>query len=148
MINDKELENLSYTERQIILKAIKDECLYSEIQELIYKHENVPIEKFIDDPQYLGSGDEIWQKIKEDLYNIYSNNYKEVIIVAGIGSGKSTLTALALGYELFQIGRLWNPQRYYGIKSRSKIAVMNMSIRAMQAKDVLFDFSSDKITGL
>jgi len=135
----REVENLTDSEKQLLRKMLDDEIFYKEVIDNIYICDKVGIQQFIEDENYLGSGDEIWPAIKNDLIKIYELGVREAFMVEGIGAGKSTKTALALCYELFKLGRLKNPQRYYGLRSKTKIAVINMSIRATQAKDVLFD---------
>lgn len=134
-----ELENLTKEERELVDKLLKDEVFYEDVQRKVYKWPEVSIEQFIDDENYLGQGDEIWPTVKEDIIRIFNGKYKEVFLIEGIGSGKSTKIALCLAYELFNLGRLINPQRFYNLRSMTKIALFNMSVRAGQAKDVLFD---------
>ena len=134
-----EIESLTPEEKLLLKKVLQDEIYYEEIKKLIFLYPEVPIDEFIDSPQYLGQKETIWPKLKEDLIRIKQGDYRQVFYIGGIGAGKTTEIALLLAYELFELGRKRNPQKFYSLSSGSRIAVMNASIRARQAKDVLFD---------
>lgn len=104
-----------------------------------YEEEPVAIRTFIESPDYLNAGEHTYDVVKEDLSNIFSGGYNEAVCLEGIGSGKSHKAALALSYMVYRTLCLKNPQAYYpGLSPSSKIAFMNMSTSATQAKKVVF----------
>ena len=101
--------------------------------------------EFIDSQEYYGAKPgEIWPWIYEDIEEIfsgegYSPKYNTVVEIAGIGSGKSTHTALVFGYLAYWIHCLRDPAEYYHLVAKSIIAFVNMAPAAHTAKKVVFD---------
>ena len=79
-------------------------------------------------------------EVKKTLIEVFTkpNQYEEIILDWGIGSGKSFFAGAAIGFMLHQLLSLKDPHAYFGLAKGSPIAIMNMSINGMQAKKVVF----------
>jgi len=77
---------------------------------------------------------------KEDILAIYEENKKRpinlVILIEGIGSGKTTLYSVMTWLEWIRLVCKFNPQRYYGIMRDEIIAFIAMNRSEAQAKRV------------
>jgi hypothetical protein len=71
--------------------------------------------------------DETGRRIKSDL-----------MMLAGRRSGKTTLSALISGYEVFRLFMLENPQKYYRIAPNSEIQIINVAPKREQAIETIF----------
>lgn len=112
------------------------------------QYEEIPVsmEQWMTDDNYFGRPCEgLWPSIREDLLEIHSGDYNEVILSGAIGIGKSTLGEISLCRQLYEIGCLRNPQRTYGLRSGSTIALVNFSVSEKLAQKVVFDAISENI---
>lgn len=73
----------------------------------------------------------------QDLDNLR----KELILVIGRRSGKSTLSALCSSYELYKLLRRGHPQSYYGMPDGSEIRVLCIANDKEQAQVVYQEMS-------
>jgi len=77
---------------------------------------------------------------KEDILAIYEENKKRpinlVILVEGIGSGKTTLYSVMTWLEWIRLITKYNPHKYYGIMHDEIIAFIAMNRSEVQAKRV------------
>lgn len=106
-----------------------------------------PIEQFIDDPFYLGLGDQCCEAVRRTLCDLFdpSAQYREAALIWGIGAGKSFLTSIANSYIVYRALCLRDPQAYYGFAPGSNIAVVNFSVTATQAHKVVFGEIRERI---
>jgi hypothetical protein len=123
-----------------LLDKIGDELLVtSEDSVSVYEEEPVDIRTFIISPDYLNAGKHTYAVVIEDLDKIFNGGYTEAVLLEGIGSGKSHAAAIAIVYMVYRTLCLKDPQSYYpGLSPDSKIAFMNMSTSATQAKKIVF----------
>ena len=106
-----------------------------------FRQKPVTIRTFIDDPYYLNKiPHDVWQSIKDELTEFYTEPfvYEEAVLDKAIGAGKSYWTGICTAYEVYKLGCLKDPLTYFKLAKGSKIAVMIMSPRANQAKDIIF----------
>ena len=116
------------------------------INGIMFDHYPVDIKTFIDSPEYLDCGKECWHEIKKALCELFDldpfhknlSTYHEFVFNAGIGSGKSYLISLLFSYIIYRLMCFRSPQEVYGLARGSKIALVNMSKNAMQARKVVF----------
>lgn len=111
-----------------------------------YEHVPVDIVTFIDSPNYLNLMGSCWETIKQELKLFYEGNYREAVFDKAIGAGKSFESSIIATYEVYRMLCLRDPQKHFGLAPKSKIAFMNMSIRASQARDVVFGDVLNRIT--
>lgn len=97
-------------------------------------------EEFIESPEFLGNSlnNEYWPVVKNDVLDFYESGKREMCCCEAIGSGKSYKSAIIAAYEVHRLLCLKNPQKTLGLSSDSKLTVVNMGTRAMQARKVVF----------
>lgn len=98
--------------------------------------------KFVESPEFLGIGEDVYKRIKEEGNKIWGGitkeQYTEGICLWGIGSGKSFLASvLGLAFVHYLLC-MKNPHKHYGLASDKPLAVVNMGTTATQAKNVIF----------
>ena len=147
MANDSrsfpELERL-LTDPTVTKEQLKELVWLAEHPE--YEERVVGIREFIDNPEYLDCGDECWEQIKDDLEGLFQGyddpqmNWKcnEACFDEGIGGGKTFKASLIITYLLYRTLILCDPQKFFHLATGSGIYFMNMSVRADQAKKVVF----------
>lgn len=119
-----------------------------------FKEKPVPIKEFIEDSSYLNLKGKVFPRIQEILMEIFSGDirnlyvkYDEVVFCAGIGSGKSFMSSIAISYMTYCVGCLHDPATYFGKAPGTNIYFMNMSVSEKSAKKVLFGEISSRING-
>ncbi|MCL4354186.1 hypothetical protein M1349_01810 [Patescibacteria group bacterium] len=105
-----------------------------------YEHRPIPIREWIDALYGSGLKKIIRPKIREVLIEIFNEpgKYDEVVIIGGIGIGKSFLSGAGVAYLIHRLLCLKNPKQHFGLAGSVPIAIMNMSVNALQAKTVVF----------
>jgi len=98
--------------------------------------------EFVNNPYYLGIGEDVWAKIKEEgetIWNLYQEGkISEVVFLWGIGSGKSFLSSVMALLFVHWLLCLESPHKYFRMTNDKPIAVVNMGTTATQAKNVVF----------
>lgn len=145
-LDDLKAKGLNAQEATVVLDILEGKSKVEDyIRRLVYEEDPVDVLTFIESPNYLNLSKETWPSVKEDLVELFSKPYNEAVFIEGIGSGKTTKCALAMVYLLYRLLILSSPQLYYSLMPGSRIALMNMSIRAPQAKMILFGDIKSKI---
>jgi hypothetical protein len=114
---------------------------------LEYKHPVLDIGSFLEDPYYLGKSRHYWPSTKETLVRMFEGSSYEHEVRGDMGSGKSTVAALAMGYCLYKISLATNLRESLGLGPDSNISVVCFSLSGSLAnKDVcriwdIFNFS-------
>jgi hypothetical protein len=106
----------------------------------VYEHRPIPIREWIDRP-YGGNLNPVMRpRIKQMLIEIFDKPgaYDEVVIIGGIGIGKSFISGTAVGYLMHRLACLKDPKRFFNLAGANPIAIMNMSVSGTQAKKVVF----------
>ena len=87
---------------------------------------------------------EPWPAQKEILTNFYKVDENgrriksDLMMLAGRRSGKTTLTSLISGYEVFRLFMYENPQKHYKIAPNSEIQIINVAPKREQAIETIF----------
>lgn len=140
-----QIQNLNQEEKKLFYSllnsAVTSEGLDLSGVENLYTvdYEEIPvsIDRFISDPEYMGkvynNGDLIypfWKKFLHDLFHDNPNKAFEVAISGAIGTGKSTVSSIALTYLMYRTLCLKDPQKFYGLTANSPIVfvVMNLTL--------------------
>ena len=71
------------------------------------------------------------KKTHEPLYN-------ELVLIAGMRSGKTFLGSVIATYELFKLLVMDSPQEYYNLASYSPLFIVNIATSEQQARDTVF----------
>lgn len=134
------INEMSEQERRVffqVLEEMADTGDSETLDNLYYAdYDEVPvdIDTFISDPEYFGAGTEegnlIYPFWKKELRKIFAPGSKffEICITGGIGLGKSTIAVIGLGYMLYKLLCLKNPQEYYGLTKSSIIGIAFFNI--------------------
>jgi hypothetical protein len=105
-----------------------------------YEREPVGISQFIRDPYYLGTilREAIFPQIEDDLVELLDGEYSEVLLKGAIGSGKTTTAYAGIAYDIYKVSCLRHPAKTFGLIPGTALAFINISVRMMQAKKILF----------
>jgi hypothetical protein len=105
-----------------------------------YDQDPVGIVEFIRNPYYLGSRlrDSIFQPIEDDLVELFSGEYSEVLLKGAIGWGKTTFAYIGIAYDIYKVSCMRHPAKSFGLIPGTALAFINISVRLMQAKRILF----------
>ena len=113
---------------------------YQQIHKIDWKWEPVSPETFLLDNYYMGKfcrDGKLYDKWLEVLCEVLNpdKNIYELIITGAIGTGKSTMAALALAYRLYRLSCLKNPAVFYGLMEESAIVFGTYNIYKYKAGD-------------
>ncbi len=108
--------------------------------EFIHSDEYYGDERF----EHLHGHREIWPWVYEEMAEIFSGprhmpKYNTVIEIAGIGSGKSSLSGMVFAYMVYWLHCLRSPASYFNLIADGTIAFVNLAPSATTAKKVVFD---------
>lgn len=79
----------------------------------------------------------VQQEILTDFYDP-QHHYNEMVVVAGMRSGKTTCVSIPATYEAFKLITLNTPCAHYGLPKGSEIFIINVATSAPQARDTVF----------
>lgn len=135
--------------RQLILMEFlnlkKTREAFSNDRTELFEEPPVGIEEFLDSPLYCPASNQIRPRIRKMLIDIFTGDYTEALVIAGIGSGKSYLTSKAIEYIVYRLLCIKNPQKYYNLADDSSIYIINVSTNREQAKKVVFGEIKNRI---
>lgn len=100
----------------------------------------VDIDKFIEDPKYLGKGDEVYPEVMEHLIEINRKDdpYEEAVLTGGIGTAKTTIAVLSTAYQLYKLASFIDPHAEFGLDRSSEIEFVFQSLDYSKAKQVAY----------
>lgn len=99
----------------------------------------VPIERFIEDPNYLGLKGQVYPKVMEALVELNCGKYSEAVLTGGIGTAKTTIAIWTTAYQLYNLLSYVDPQKEFGLDRSSEIVMVFQSITGKLAKMVDYD---------
>jgi len=114
------------------------------------------MKEFLENPKFVTKQDGPRPHNKQLLIDIFDSSsnweefenlgkYEEVLYIAGIGSGKSYVSSMAIVYIIHRLLCLRNPQKYFKFAKGTKIAFVNISKSFSQAKDIVFGEIKNRI---
>jgi len=98
---------------------------------------------FCEHPYFLGM--KLYPKQAAILRQFYKSNYRELVLIAGMRSGKTVLASLFALYELFKLLILPDPAEHYGLAKGSLIFIVTVAVSEEQARDTIFHEIISKI---
>ena len=111
--------------------------------------------EFLENPNFVTEQDKPRPYNKQLLIDIFDHTtweefenlgkYEEILYIAGIGSGKSYVSSMAIVYIIHRLLCLRNPQKYFKFAKGTKIAFVNISKSFSQAKDIVFGEIKNRI---
>lgn len=142
---DAILKTLSPKEREaleavFIAEAEGNTQLAKQLRTQVYLQERPPLEHFLFDKEYLGFHQaEVYPAILEVMHLLDDPSVREGYIAAGKGSGKSTVVSAMMARAVHDLTCYVDPAAYFGMISGEHIAIVNMSIGAEQAENVMLN---------
>jgi len=116
------------------------------LENWLYEERPVSIEQFLFDPYYLGNvAQNTYPVLVEDLKEIFSRNYYEVVLSGSIGWGKTYLASLIMCRVIYEVSCLRSPQLVYGLSPDSKIYFVNISVTQRQSREVINENITSKL---
>lgn len=118
-----------------------------------FEYRPMPIEEWIEKPYAGNVASVLRPRVKQILTEIFQppldkdgnidpdpmkTKYDEVVIIGGIGIGKSFVSGASVGYLMHRLACLKNPKGFFNLAGANPIAIMNMSVNGTQAKKVVF----------
>ena len=106
----------------------------------------VKMETFLTDDHFTLEQDRPRATNKKILTDVFDKgNFEEVLYIAGIGSGKSYVSSMAIAFVIYRLLCLKDPQKYFGFAKGTKIAFLNIATNYSEAKDVVFSEIKNRI---
>lgn len=119
-------------------KHHKDELL-RQVYDQVYEKRFPPLDEFLYSKEYLSLPKRVlYPAVEELLWAIDSPKINEAFIQAGKGSGKSSLTSITMARQTYRLRCFVDPAAYFNFLPDELLAVVNMSISAPQAANVMF----------
>lgn len=140
----KILSRLDPEERQAAIHVLEQRAsgntaLLDRLRGAVYEFNPPPIDDFVFSSNYLGlPRHAVFPEILNLLHQADDPGIREVFVIAGKGSGKSTITSVLMARALYQLLAYRDPSAYFGVLPGTDIAVLNMSISSTQAEFVIF----------
>ena len=99
----------------------------------------VPIEKWIHDPYYCGKDcvDKLypfWKELICDIFKDGKQNYNQIVLTGGIGTGKSTCGLYIILRKLYELSCYQNVAGLFGLMSNTMTAMLYFSLTKYQAE--------------
>lgn len=110
-----------------------------QIKEFEQVREIVPIEEWISDPYYCGRDCveklyPFWKDLICDIFRNGKQNYTQIVITGGIGTGKSTVGLYIVLRKLYELSCYENVAGLFGLMSNSMTAFLYFSLTKYQAE--------------
>ena len=135
-------DSMEFPQLEKIDKVLTLENLVTDFSEIFrYGSPPVPIQQFLDDDFYFGKiAKDLYPANRADLEDIFDpkNTYLEVILTGATSIGKTFMASIAVCYIIYQLSCFKNPHKWLGASPASPIVLINMSINAQKAKEVIF----------
>lgn len=155
----KDLARLSVSEREVLATLLGEldetQVQVSDKPKLIdvlskaeYKEAPVDIETFIKDPYYLGTTcDNIYPKYMDNLKDLFSGGYHEVVLTGAIGIGKTFIASIGICRILYELSLLADPHASLGLAKDTNISIVALSVNENLATKVVFENLVTKLKG-
>ncbi len=137
-----------------ILQELSDKG-YSETLDTIYlvdfKEVPVSIDRFLTDPEYLGSSNDCGNQIYPGWWDVYhsvfddSRDIYEVVLSGATRIGKSSTAVSCMCYMTYLLMCYRNPQKYFGLKEVSRATIAFASLTKELALSVAFREYNDTL---
>lgn len=138
-IPDIPYPDLTEEELLLVKRAQEDPAVLKFLIDEVYEEQPVGLEEFICGQQYLKQDEFIFYTIRAILSQVFDPGIREAFTISGLGSGKSTIGALFLAFNLYRLNCLKQPQTFFNLRPTTTIVTLNVSISKEQAQLVVFD---------
>jgi hypothetical protein len=112
-----------------------------ELQAITFERRRPPLDEFFYGKDFLAlPPNSVFKSIMDVCWAADRSDVREVFVAAGKGSGKSTMVSLLMARGADDLhNHIRDPSAYFQLLPDSKIAIVNMSVGAKQAQDVMFN---------
>ncbi len=146
-----DFDRLTPTEQQILIKILDDPDevakILNRLEDSEYIRSPIQFEEWLEDDYYLGHiGKTLYSVWKDDLIELFTGNYDEAVITGSIGSGKNTMTGVAMARMIYEMSCLRDPQLTFRLEEGSEISFACISLNERLAKRAVFGSIKSKIT--
>ena len=112
-------------------------------EDLDYKDQTLKKMKALETPSYFAEdpyflGEKLYPLQKEMFDRFYREKKTDLIVVAGMRSGKTFEAALFSTYEAFCLQQYDDPATHWGLSKGSEIFIINTATSQTQARDTVF----------
>ncbi len=116
------------------------EAVRNQLYTLNYKTKPVDVVTFVQDRSYLGGTlrGNLYPRLLDDLQELFSSDYVEVLLKGSIGWGKTTFAYVAICYDLYMVSCLRDPADAFGLIPGTSLAFVNISVTEKMARRILF----------
>lgn len=119
--------------------AVGNSGIVGLLQNAVYEYHPPPMEDFVFHDKYLKLPRySVFPAILDLLYLADDPEVREIFVIAGKGSGKSSLTSIMMARAIHKLLSYKDPSAYFGVLPGSHMAVVNMSVSATQAEEIIF----------
>lgn len=134
--NDKYLEKL--LERQRINRG-EQEAYEEKIKLAKEDAPIITIENWIDNEYFSGSfARTMYPKLKEKLIKVINGRYHTIIMGGSTRYGKTVFSMALKARSMYEVSRLANPQRTFGLMDESSLLYLAMNVNEKKARDAFF----------
>lgn len=99
----------------------------------------VDMEEFLLGDQYMDGKEFLYPEVIEELLEMNSGGYTEVLLTGGIGSAKTTCALYTTAYQLYLLSCYKSPHRQYALDPHSELLTVFQSITEKKARQVGYD---------
>lgn len=104
-----------------------------------YRRKPVGVEEFVESPHYLNAKGLVYPPVMEELIEMNSGEYTEVIFTGSIGSAKTTGAVYSQAYQLYLLSCLRSPHAEFRLDPSSEIVIVVQSLNLAKAREVGYD---------
>jgi hypothetical protein len=94
--------------------------------------------RFFTSEHYVANPGAIWPALVNELCEINSGRYQELVATGGIGAGKTSISLFTIMYQLYLVLCMRSPHEEFGLDPAHEIVVIFQSRTARLANDVVF----------
>ena len=120
------------------LRFLEANDMTFEEAEVVFERPPVDIATFVTSELYLNKAESIFPAVMDELIEINSGRYVEVVFTGGIGSGKTTAALYTNAYQLYLLSCMRNPHERFGLDPASEILLIFQNKTAALAKEVSY----------
>jgi len=128
------------------LNRVYDKLVARGVASSVFYDRLPSVDEFLDNVLPFGSF--VWPSVRYDLKRVLENPVNEAVKIDGIGSGKSTFLHLSIVLTLYWLTHLRDPARVYGLAPGSPIGIVIMSLRQLQAREIVYEEAKRHIFNL
>lgn len=128
-VPDTDIAGLSDTERSVLMRVLTEQAhagasgTLDAVWSADYIERPVGIDTFITDDRYFGKTlrGSLYPRWVSEMRDIVAKDAWEVVFTGCLGAGKTFVAAVLLGYDIYRVSCLRDPQQYLGLAPKTPI---------------------------